>query len=268
VTTPGQFARSRRATWCTYVPPTHDGARCGREAQRKRLKSGARFSANARRPPALVGVDEELEAVEGEVGEPAEVVGVGVERVLEEAQGGRGVRADPAAPLEGRGKQLVERDDGVDEPPPLGGLGVEEVEQEPDLAAPLLADDAGEVGRAETGVERADPWTALAEARVLGGDGEVAQHVQHVAPADRDAVDGGDDRLRDVADDAVQTLDLEGAPLRLAVRAGLARSLTSPPAQNALSPAPVSTIAATSFEAQPCLKAEMSSSTVRPRNAL
>ena len=47
------------------------------------------------------------------------------------------------------------------------------------------------------------------------------EHVDHVATADREPVDGGDDRLGDVADDAVEGLDLEHPGLGRAVVAGL-----------------------------------------------
>ena len=115
----------------------------------------------------------------------------------------------------------VGRDDLVDQAPALGGRGVVLAAQEPDLAGALLADDAGEVAGAEAGVEGADARAGLAELRGVRGDGQVAQHVQHVAAADRDAVDRGDDRLGDVADQPVQVADLEQAALGRAVVAGL-----------------------------------------------
>jgi hypothetical protein len=61
----------------------------------------------------------------------------------------------------------------------------------------------------------------LAEARVLGGDGDVADHLEHVAAADRDAVDGRDHRLGNVAQGLVQLLELPQAVLAGAVAAGL-----------------------------------------------
>ncbi len=57
--------------------------------------------------------------------------------------------------------------------------------------------------------------------RGVGGDRQVAQHVQHVAAADREAVDRRDHRLGHVADRPVQRVDLEQAGLRRAVVAGL-----------------------------------------------
>jgi len=52
---------------------------------------------------------------------------------------------------------------------------------------------------------------------VLGGHCEVSEHVQHMAPADGDAVDCRDDGFWDVAHDAMQSLDLERPPFRLTV---------------------------------------------------
>ena len=44
----------------------------------------------------------------------------------------------------------------------------------PDLARLLLADDAGEIGGAKARIDRADLRPDLAEHRLVGGDGEVA----------------------------------------------------------------------------------------------
>src|SRR3546814_3259144 len=56
--------------------------------------------------------------------------------------------------------------------------------------------------------ERADPRPDLPELRMLGGDGHVADHMEDVAAADGEAVDRRDHRLRNVADDVVEGLDL------------------------------------------------------------
>ena len=56
---------------------------------------------------------------------------------------------------------------------------------------------------------------------MLRRDRKVAQDVQHVAAADREAVDRRDHRLRDLADDAVQPLDLKQTASRGAVVAAL-----------------------------------------------
>ena len=63
--------------------------------------------------------------------------------------------------------------------------------------------------RAEAAVERADLRAGLAEARVVGGDRQVADEVQHVAAADRVAGDHRDDRLGQAADLDVQVGDVE-----------------------------------------------------------
>src|SRR5207247_8666828 len=81
----------------------------------------------------------------------------------------------------------------------------------PDLPRPLPADDPGEAPGAVARVHAADAGPGLAEDGVLGGDREIAEDVQHVAAADREAVDHRDDRLRDVADRAVQSLDVHRA---------------------------------------------------------
>jgi hypothetical protein len=67
------------------------------------------------------------------------------------------------------------------------------------------------------GVHAAHARPGLAEDRVLGGDRQIAEHVQHVAAADREPVDHRDDGLRDVANRGVQRLDVHRT---LATRTG------------------------------------------------
>src|SRR3990172_4307471 len=97
--------------------------------------------------PSLVGLRVEAEAVEDEVLDANDVIGVGVERVLQEPHRRRRVGGDLLPPGDGRGHDLVLRDDRVDEPTPLGGRGVVLIEQEPDLPPAVFAHHAGE-GRA------------------------------------------------------------------------------------------------------------------------
>ena len=89
----------------------------------------------------------------------------------------------------------VGRHDLVDEPhlERLGG-GVAAA-QKPDLARPLLADEARQIGGAPARIDRADARADLAEHRVLRGDRQIAHGRQHVAAADRIALHLGDDRL-------------------------------------------------------------------------
>jgi len=58
----------------------------------------------------------------------------------------------------------------------------------------------------KAGVDRADLRPDLPELRLVGRDGQIAQHCQHVAAADGKALHAGDDGLRHVADDGVQLL--------------------------------------------------------------
>src|SRR5205823_2212172 len=116
-----------------------------------------------------------------------------------------------------------------------GLLGVVLTAQKPDLARPLLPHHARQIAGAEAGVERSHARARLAEARVQGGDREVAEHVQHVPAADRQAVDGRDHRLGDLADRAVQRLDLEQPAARgPVVAAGRALLLVASRAEGAL----------------------------------
>src|SRR5207245_10523132 len=68
----------------------------------------------------------------------------------------------------------------------------------------LLPPDTGKKPRSVAAVEAADARAGLAETRVVGGDGEVADHVQDVAAADRVSRDHRDHRLGQTPD-----LDLE-----------------------------------------------------------
>ena len=73
-------------------------------------------------------------------------------------------------------------------------------------------------------VDRADLRADLAEFRRVGGDGEVAQRREHIAAADGEAVDAGDDRLRHVADDRLELVDRQAddaAPVVLALMRAL-----------------------------------------------
>ena len=165
-------------------------------------------------------MDEQVQSREGHVADAREVVAVGVERVLEEAQGRRRVGRDLAGVFAGLVEQLVRLDDIVDQAPALGRLRVVEVEEEPDLARPLLPDHAREIGRAVTGIEGPDPRAGLAEAGSRRRDREVTEHMQHVPATDSHTVDGRDDRLGQGAHEFVEVLDLEESRLGLAIGTG------------------------------------------------
>src|SRR6202044_2917149 len=91
--------------------------------------------------------------------------------------------------------------------------------EEPDLPRPLLADGAGEIGRAPAGVERADTRSGLSEPGIVRGDRDVADDVEHVTAADGVAIDGADDGLRNIADRHVKIIDLPQSVLAGAVGA-------------------------------------------------
>ena len=141
--------------------------------------------------------------------DPAQPVLGGVEARLQQAQRERRQREHLVAPGDGLVLERVERHDGVDEPHVERLLRVVLAAEEPDLLGLLRADEVREQARAEAAVERADPRAGLAEARVVGGDRQVADEVQDVAAADRVARDHRDDGLGQAADLDVQVGDVE-----------------------------------------------------------
>src|SRR4051794_40648503 len=156
-----------------------------------------------------------LRAIEEEVGvvrellDPGQPVLGGVEARLQQAQREGGEREHLAAPLDGLLLQLLERHDRVDEPHVERLLRVVLAAEEPDLLRLLHADDVGQVRGAEAAVEAADARPRLAEARVVGGDREVAEHVEHVAAADGVAGHHRHDRLGRAAHLDVEVGDVE-----------------------------------------------------------
>jgi hypothetical protein len=109
---------------------------------------------------------------------------VRVERGLRQAQRERAELEHLAAPLDGLLFEVRERHDRVDKAHVQRVVRVVLAAQEPDLLGALGADDVAEHRRAEAAVPRAHPRPRLAEDRVVGGDRQVAQHVQDVAAAD------------------------------------------------------------------------------------
>ena len=145
-----------------------------------------------------------------------EAVLVGVEARLHEPQRERREREHLAAPLDRLLLEPVERHDGVDQPHLERLLGVVLAAQHPELLGLLRPDQRRQQRRAEAAVERADLRPDLAEARVVGGDREVADEVQHVAAADRVAGHHRHHRLGQPADLHVQVGDVEAPDARAA----------------------------------------------------
>src|SRR5208283_5982777 len=98
--------------------------------------------------------------------------------------------------------------------------------QEPNLARFFLADQARQVSGAESGIDAANPRADLAEAGGIGRDRKVTDYVEDVPSADCIAVDGGDNRLRNVADDFVQRFDVHPAAIACATARGLVTART------------------------------------------
>src|SRR4051812_47019776 len=158
-----------------------------------------------------------LRAVEEEVGVVRELLDSGqpvlgrVEARLQQAQREGGEGEHLAAPLDRLLLELLERDDGVDEPHLERLPGVVLAAQEPDLLRLLHPDDVRQQRGAEAAVEAPHARAGLAEARVVGGDREVADHVEHVAAAHCVAGHHRDDRLGSAAHLQVQVGHVEAA---------------------------------------------------------
>lgn len=125
-------------------------------------------------------------------------------------------------PFDGFGFEFGIGDDGVDEAHVEGFLGVVLTAEEPDFARFFLADDAGEVAGAKAAVEGADFGAGLAEAGIVGGDGEVADDMEDVTAPDGVAGDHGDDGLGEGADFFLKVEDVEAGDAVFADVAGVA----------------------------------------------
>src|ERR671914_2859073 len=156
----------------------------------------------------LAGVEEKVGVV-GELLEAGHAVLGGVEARLQEPQGEGGELEHLAAPRDGLLLEALERHDRVHQPHLESLLGPVLAAQEPDLLGLLLPDLGGEQAGAVAAVEAPDLRAGLAEAGVVGGDREVADHVQDVPTADRVAGDHGDDRLGRAAHLHVQVCHVE-----------------------------------------------------------
>src|SRR6266849_5785932 len=193
---------SRREKACTSVPVV--GGEVGTALL---VERGDPF-------PGLAGLAQHLQAGVGHLADAGEVLGVGVERLLEHLECGGGELQDLVSPGPDFLVKLVRRHHLVGQAPLEGLLSGVLAAEEPDLASPLLTDGPGHQAGAETSVERADPRAVLTERLAVGGDGQVTQQVQNVPPADGEPVDRRDGRLRYVADHTVKRVHLEQPALR------------------------------------------------------
>ena len=147
----------------------------------------------------------------GELLDARVAVLVGVEAGLDQPQRERRQREHLAAPLHRLLLEALQRHDRVDQPHLERLLGVVLAAQQPDLLGLLGADQVAQHAGAEAAVQRADARAGLAEARVVGGDRQVADDVQHVAAADRVAGDHRHHRLGQPADLDLQVGHVEAA---------------------------------------------------------
>ena len=119
-----------------------------------------------------------------------------IEGVLQHSLRGRRFPVDLARPLQGNGFQLGVRHDGIDRAHRMHVLGGVGAAQEEDLPGELLADHLGEIGAAVTAVEGSHVSIGLLEPRMIsGGERQIADHVERMAPARGPAGDDGDDDL-------------------------------------------------------------------------
>ena len=147
--------------------------------------------------------------VAGELLEPGETVGVRVECRFQAAQREWAVAEDVATPRHGLRLQPVERNDRVHQSHGERLVRVVARAAVPDLARLLVPDDACQVRGTVPAVEAPDARAGLAEDGVVGGDGQIADHVQHVAAPDRIARHHGDDGLRQGPDLPLQVEDVQ-----------------------------------------------------------
>ena len=132
---------------------------------------------------------------------------------------------DLPAPVHGLRLQVGQRHHRVDQAHRQRFLRVVALAQVPDLPRLLLADDACQVAGAEAAVEGADARAGLAEHGVVGGDRQVAHHVQDVAAADGEAGHHGDDRQRTAAHLPLELQHVEAVDALGVLVAGVAAHL-------------------------------------------
>ena len=152
----------------------------------------------------------------GELLDPGETVLGRVEARLQEPQRERRELEHLAAPGHSLLLELLERHDAVHEAHVERLLRGVLPAQEPDLLGLLRPDEARQQRGAVAAVEAPDLRAGLAEAGVVGGDREVADHVEHVPAADRVAGHHRDDRLRQPAHLDVEVGHVEAADARAA----------------------------------------------------
>lgn len=135
-----------------------------------------------------------------------------VEGVLQHPDGGRAFAIDGLGVFERLCFKVGMVDDHVHHAHSIGLLGVVFPTDEEDLPGEFLPDLACEQCRSVTAVERGDVGVGLLEDGVLaGGDGEIADNMERMAPSGRPARNDRNDRFRHEPDEALDLKDVEPA---------------------------------------------------------
>ena len=116
---------------------------------------------------------------------------------------------DFTTPLNGFFLKSVQRHNGVDEAHVEGFLRVVLAAEVPDLTSLFLTDKAGHVACSPAPVKGAYFRPCLTENSVFSRNGQVTEHMQNVAPADRVTGNHGDNRFRAGADVALEVEHVE-----------------------------------------------------------
>lgn len=143
----------------------------------------------------LIGVVEQGNGMEPEVGKTGDMLGVGVEGAFCQGQCRWGIGQDFRAPLRNLAIEFRVWYCPVDQTHLQGLLGVVAAAQVPEFPGFFFADGAGEVGGTKPRVDGSHFGTDLAEDGTFGGDGKVTQQGEDVAAADGVASDFGNDRF-------------------------------------------------------------------------
>src|ERR1700756_151802 len=148
-------------------------------------------------------VVEQFHRMKRKVADPADVIGVGVEGTLCERDGRWRSLRQLVGPILDGSVELCSGNDLVDQAHLACLHGSVALVEEPDLARLLVPDMTGQEGRAPPGVDRTNFGANLTELGVIGGNGQIAQRCEHVAAANRKAVDPRDHGFWYVADQAL-----------------------------------------------------------------
>ena len=142
--------------------------------------------------------------IAGQLLQPGEAIGFGVECGLEATDGRRAVLQHLPGPTHPLRLQLLQRHHGIDEPHLQSLLRAITAAEKPDFTCLALANHPRQVARTKAAVKTADLGSGLAKHGVVGGDAEVAEQMQHLTATHGIARHQSDHHLGQAADDALQ----------------------------------------------------------------